>query len=56
MWPIILVPDEDLSIQWYMSDGKPTGIESVTNRWIEKPVKPVAGFAPPKDSRPKDKP
>jgi hypothetical protein len=51
---VIYTPDgEPITVEWYISDGKATGVEAIRTTWIAKPVypkQPATGFTgPPKD-------
>lgn len=49
---MIYTPDgEPVHIEWYISDGKPVGVQSISGGWIARPVDPPqpTGFAPPRD-------
>lgn len=51
---VIYTPDgEPITVQWYISDSKAVGVESITNTWIARPVspKPAPGFGPPRDKK-----
>ena len=52
---VIYTPDgEPIQVEWYISDGKATGVEAIRTGWIAKRVDPPAaptGFAPPRDKK-----
>jgi hypothetical protein len=45
---VIYTPDgEPIQVEWYISDGKATGVEAIRTSWMARPVGPpkTTGFA-----------